>query len=183
MRDNMVPMRWRRKHESASRFSIRWLLVAFAAVLLGPVLAIAAVAFSYLATSPLIANGDYEAFQRQASEFIRTWAPKGSDGYAVILRDLDGQQLINTRLPWGTPLPEVERDIDKLVITTKRPQVQDLFFSTSANHFMIAVRVPVLKDGEVTHVLSLALEPARIAELLRDQPLPAGWNRSVFDRG
>ena len=44
------------------------------------------------------------------------------------------------------------------------------------------MRVLVLKDGEVTHVLSLALEPTRIAELLRDQPLPAGWNRSVFDR-
>src|SRR5919205_1070685 len=199
---------------------VRWLLIAFAVVLLGPILALAAVALSQfassersryieegrkaahdivadldrelgqaqvaaqaLATSRMVQNGNYEAFQEQASEFLRTLASGEADGYAVILRDLNGQQLVNTRLPWGTPLPEVERDIDKLVITTKRPQVQDLFFSTSANHFMIAVRVPVLKDGEVTHVLSLALEPARIAELLRDQPLPAGWNRSVFDRG
>jgi hypothetical protein len=47
----MVPMRWSRKHESANRLSVRWLLVAFAAVLLGPVLAIAAVALSYQANS------------------------------------------------------------------------------------------------------------------------------------
>ena len=214
-----IPTGSSRKRERARGLSVRLLLVAFAVVLLGPVLALAAVALSQyatsertryvnegreavrriaadldrelgrveaaaqaLVTSPLIASGNYEAFQRQASDFLRSWAPDEPDAYAVILRDLNGQQLVNTRLPWGTPLPKVERDIDKLVITTKRPQVQDLFFSASANHFMIAVRVPVLKDGEVTHVLSLALEPTRIAELLRDQPLPAGWNRSVFDR-
>src|SRR5919202_2403383 len=185
-------------------FPVRRLLIAFAIILLGPVLALAAVALSQyaasertryvedgrkaarqiaadvdhelgkvqaaaeaLATSPLIANGDYEAFQRQASKFLQTWAPDEPDAYAVILRDLNGQQLVNTRLPWGTPLPKVERDVDRLVITTKRPQVQDLFFSTSANRLMIAVRVPVLEDGGVTHVLSLALEPRRIAKLLQ----------------
>jgi hypothetical protein len=130
----------------------------------------------------LITNGDYEAFQRQASEFIRTWAPVGSDGYAVVLRDLDGQQLINTRLPWGTPLPKIARESDRFVVATKRPQVQDLFWSVSADRQLIAVRVPVFKDGETTHVLSLALEPRQIAELLRTQPLPATWNRTVFDK-
>src|ERR671933_226900 len=135
-----------------------------------------------LATSRLIQSGNYEGFQEQASEFLRAWTPDEPNAYSVILRDLNGQQLVNTRLPWGTPLPKVERDADRLVITTKRPQVQDLFFSTSANRLVIAVRVPVLKDGEITHVLSLALEPTRIAELLRDQQLSAEWSRAVFDR-
>src|SRR5919199_2848424 len=98
-----------------------------------------------LATSRLIQAGNYEGFQEQASEFLRTWAPDEPNAYSVILRDLNGQQLVNTRLPWGTPLPKIERDADRLVITTKRPQVQDLFFSTSANRLVIAVRVPVLK--------------------------------------
>src|SRR5919206_1915992 len=89
----------------------------------------AQVAAQALATSRMVQNGNYEAFQEQASEFLRTLASGEPDGYAVILRDLNGQQLVNTRLPWGTSLPEVERDIDKLVITTKRPQVQDLFLS------------------------------------------------------
>src|SRR5919202_2476148 len=198
---------------------VRWFLIAFAVVLLGPVLALAAVTLSQyaasertryvedgrkaarqiaadvdhelgkvqaaaeaLATSPLIANGDYEAFQRQASKFLQTWAPDEPNAYAVILRDLNGQQLVNTRLPWGTPLPKVERDVDRLVITTKRPQVQDLFFSTSANRLMIAVRVPVLEDGGVTRVLSLALEPRRIAKLLQAQELSAEWNRGIVER-
>src|ERR687884_550656 len=215
----MIPTRSSGKRESAKGLSVRLLLVAFAVVLLGPVLALAAVALSQyatserarymnegreaarriaadldrelgrveaaaqaLATSPLIASGDYEAFQRQASDFLRSWAPDEPDVYAVILRDLNGHQLVNTRLPWGTPLPKVERDMDRLVITTKRPQVQDLFFSTSANRLMIAVRVPVLEDGGVTHVLSLALEPRRIAELLQAQELSAEWNRGIVDR-
>src|SRR5918911_2522738 len=215
----MIPTRSSGKRERAKGLSVRVLLVAFAVVLLGPVLALAAVALSQyatsertryvnegreaarriaadldrelgrveaaaqaLATSSLIASGNYEAFQRQASDFLRSWAPDEPDAYAVILRDLNGHQLVNTRLPWGTPLPEVERDIDKLVITTKRPQVQDLFFSISANRPILAVRVPVFKDGEVVYVLSLALEPKRIAKLLQDQKLPDTWNCTVFDR-
>src|SRR5919206_1905672 len=135
---------------------VRWLLVTFAAVLLGPVLVLAAVALSgfatsertryvnegreaarqiaadldrelsrvqaaaqALATSRLIQNGNYEGFQEQASEFLRTWAPDEPKTYSVILRTLNGQQLVNTRLPWGTPLPQVERDTDRLVVTTK----------------------------------------------------------------
>jgi hypothetical protein len=93
-----------------------------------------------LATSPFIPSGDYEAFQRQASEFLRTWAPDEPDTYAIILRDLNGQQLANTRLPWGTPLPQVEREVDRLVISTKRPQVQDLFSSTAGGRSVIAVQ-------------------------------------------
>src|SRR5918912_1052713 len=135
-----------------------------------------------LATSRLIQNGSYEAFQEQASDFLRSWVPDAPNSYAVVLRGLDDQQLVNTRLPRGTPLPKIARDADRLVITTKRPQVQDLFPSTSANRPTVAVRVPVFKDGEVTHVLSLALEPRRIAELLQAQKLSADWNRSVVDR-
>src|SRR5918911_1468461 len=135
-----------------------------------------------LATSRLIQSGNYEGFQEQASDFLRTWAPDEPNAYSVILRDLNGQQLANTRLPWGTPLPRVERDTDRLVITTKRPQVQDLFSTVSTGHSVIGIRVPVLKDGQVTHVLSLALEPRRIAKLLQDQELPNTWNRTVFDR-
>src|SRR5919199_2037043 len=197
---------------------VRWLLVTFAAVLLGPVLVLAAVALSgfatsertryvnegreaarqiaadvdrelsrmqtaaqALATSPFIPSGDYEAFQRQASEFLRTWAPDDPTSYAVILRDLTGQQLANTGQVWGTPLIRVERDVDRVVVTTKRPQVQDLFFSASAGRPAVTVRAPVLKDGEVTHVISIRLEPKRIAELLRTQSLPAMWNSAVID--
>src|SRR5919199_6050873 len=49
-----------------------------------------------LATSPFIATGDYEAFRRQASEFLQTWARGEPNSYAVVLRGLDDQQLVNT---------------------------------------------------------------------------------------
>ena len=136
-----------------------------------------------LATSPLIAGGDFEAFQRQALEALRAWAPEEPDVYAIVLRDLTGQQLVNTRVPWGTPLPRVPgRDIDRLVVETKRPQVQDVFASVSVSRPIVSVRVPVLREGEVTHVLSMALEPKRIAEVLRTQGIPSGWTSAVIDR-
>ena len=135
-----------------------------------------------LATSPFIANGDFEAFQRQALEALRALAPEEPDLYAIVLRDLTGQQLVNTRVPWGTPLRRVGRDIDRLVIETKRPQVQDVFISASVSRPIVSVRVPVLRSGEVTHVLSMALEPKRIAEVLHKQGVPPGWTSAVVDR-
>src|SRR5919202_1780620 len=132
-----------------------------------------------LASSPFIARGDFEAFQRQALETLRAWAPEEPDAYAVVLRDLTGQQLVNTRVPWGTPLPRVTgRDIDRLVIETRRPQVQDVFASVSVSRPIVSVRVPVLRNGEVTHVLSMALEPKRIAEVDRNDRIVARSQQS-----
>ena len=71
-------------------------------------------------------------------------------------------------MPKGANLP-----IDQQVIATKRPVIQDLFTGATAGRPIISIRAPVLKDETVTHVLSMAVEPRRIAEILLTQNLPA----------
>ncbi len=136
-----------------------------------------------LAASSSLLEGNFEAFQRQAEMTLRSWSQQKTDTYAVVVRDTTGQQVANTRLPWGTPLPKgANLPVDQQVIATKRPVIQDLFTGATAGRPIISIRVPVLKDDAVTHVLSMAVEPGRIAEILLAQNLPASWVATVIDR-
>jgi PAS domain S-box-containing protein len=136
-----------------------------------------------LATSSSLLDGNFEAFQRQAQMTLQSWSPQKPDDYAIVVRDATGQQMVNTRLPWGSPLPKgANLPVDQQVIATKRPVVQDLFTGATAGRPIISVRVPVLNDDTVTHVLSMAVEPRRIAEILLAQNLPASWVATAIDR-
>ena len=55
-----------------------------------------------LATSSSLLEGNFEAFQRQAEMTLQSWSPQRPDDYAVVVRDVTGQQVANTRLPWGS---------------------------------------------------------------------------------
>jgi PAS domain S-box-containing protein len=136
-----------------------------------------------LATSSSLLDGNFEGFQRQAEMTLQSWSQQRGDNYAVVVRDTAGQQVANTRLPWASPLPKgANLPIDQQVIATRQPVIQDLFTGAAAGRPIISIRVPVLKDGIVTHVLSMAVEPRRIAEILLAQNLPASWVATVIDR-
>jgi PAS domain S-box-containing protein len=136
-----------------------------------------------LATSASLLEGNYEAFNRQAVATLRIWSPETTGDTAIVVRDVSGQQVANTRLPWGTPLPKgANLQVDQDVITSKRPVIQDLFTGATANRPIISVRVPVLQDDRVTHILSMALEPKRFAAVLQAQNIPASWFATIIDR-
>lgn len=135
-----------------------------------------------LATSSTLLEGNFEAFQRQAQMTLQSWSREKPNDYAIVVRDTRGQQVANTRLPWGSPLPRgANLPIDQQVIATKRPVVQDLFTGATAGRSIISVRVPVLKDDTVTHVLSMAVEPRRIADVLQAEGLPGQWVATIID--
>ena len=105
------------------------------------------------------------------------------ESYDIVVRDLTGQQVVNTRVPWGKPLPKgMLAEIDQQVIETKKPYASDLFSGSTASQPVLNVRIPVLADEAVTHVLSIAFEPAYLIELLRKHNLPLGWTATVLDR-
>jgi PAS domain S-box-containing protein len=136
-----------------------------------------------LSTSASLLDGNYEAFQRQALATLQSWSPARPDDFAIVVRDVTGQQVANTRVPWGTRLPKgANLQIDQDVIETKRPYIQDLFTGASAGRPIVSIRVPVLKGGEVTHILSMALEPRRFTDVLLAQALPSTWLATLIDR-
>ncbi|WP_439541260.1 sensor histidine kinase [Hyphomicrobium sp.] len=127
-----------------------------------------------LATTPALTEGDFATVYRQAQ------AALGSRGLYAFLRDLDGQQLFNTRVPFGAPLPKTQ-GFDVEVAHMTRPHISDVVIGAVANRPVMAASVPVLSNGKMRYVLSLSLEPALMKDLLDRQQLPAEWRATVAD--
>ncbi len=135
-------------------------------------------ALQSLSTSRLLKRGELATFYREASE------ARAFSGTNVLVRDLTGRQLLNTRMPFGTPLPVLETDTDRIARETRRPQVSDLFRSEVAQDHAFIVNTPVFdEEGRMlTGYIAMSLSPARVRDILAQSGLPAGWSVGVLDR-
>src|SRR5262249_40494972 len=66
------------------------------------------------------------------------------------------------------------------VVRTHAPTVGDLASSPNGQ-LLFAVRVPVMRRGELHHVLSAIVTPQAILHVLNRQRVPEDWVISVFD--
>jgi len=132
-----------------------------------------------LASSPSLARGDLEEFYRHAKVLAPT--PDTS----IILTEPDGHQLLNTRVPLGSPLPaQRASNIAELMETrgADRTLVSDLFKSPLGGQHDFVVQVPVRIDGRIRHFLSMGVTAASLQQLMAEQRLPAEWVASIIDR-
>jgi hypothetical protein len=91
-------------------------------------------------------TGDLRVFHGQAR------AVQERTGIDVVLRDPSGQQVANTRRPWGEPLPKVNLDIDAEALRTGRPVVSNLNAGVVAQgEPLFAITRPVAQDGEAAY--------------------------------
>src|SRR6266851_4887499 len=70
-----------------------------------------------LSTAQLLSERNFEGFYNQALRI------RGFTGVNILLRDRAGQQLINTRVSWGTPLPRDDVEGDAEVVASKKPYI------------------------------------------------------------
>ena len=130
-----------------------------------------------LSTSPALRRGELEAFYRQAGatmEFRKL---------NVFLKSVDGRQLINTRVPWGAPLPAfppTEHDLE--IINTAKPAVSDLVIGAVTKRWALGLGVPVMDGGKVRYILSMSIEPEHFRRIVADTPRAPGWIVAVTDR-
>jgi PAS domain S-box-containing protein len=131
-----------------------------------------------LATSPTLLYEDFANFHVQAKEALR------SRPWNVLLIGANRQQLVNTRVPWGTPLPISATDPDLLRIAreTQQPYVTNLLQGVVAKRMVFSVSVPVRKGEDIPYALVMSLEPDRLVEILAGESLPPGWIAAVSDR-
>ncbi|MGZ8337893.1 MAG: cache domain-containing protein [Allosphingosinicella sp.] len=126
-----------------------------------------------LSTAPSLQAEDYAAFHRQAGELA------DAEGLDFVLRDPDGQLLIDTHVSWGEPLPRNALDIDRQVVETRRAAVSNLFICATSRQPCFAVVAPVLRDGQVVALLSAVTPSERAVQILRDG-LPAALCAGSF---
>jgi signal transduction histidine kinase/CheY-like chemotaxis protein len=130
-----------------------------------------------LALSPTLRRGDLKSFY----EYAQATAP--TNDRTIILTDLEQQQIINTRVPFGEPLPKSKSFVE--LRATARPDetvLSDLFFAPIGKRFSFSLQVPVLRDGKIVGYLALGSFAESLQKELEDQRLPKGWNVAIIDR-
>jgi signal transduction histidine kinase/CheY-like chemotaxis protein len=130
-----------------------------------------------LAASPSLTERDLARFYAFAGEIASTHE------MTVVLTDLQGTQLLNTRRPFGdAQLPRsVFRDVVQAAVR-RETLVSDLYFAPLGRQYSYAVQVPVVRDGEVIYYLAMGNYADRLQQLLVKQRLPQGWIGSILDR-
>lgn len=115
----------------------------------------------------------YEIAQKAVKE-KQTWS-------AVILTDAEGQVIFKTVLPFGEARGRV---IDpkslQQVIQSNAPAVGPIAMGQMSG-YAFPMRVPVIVDGRLSYILTAAIKPDRILEIVRRQNVPDSWTISVFD--
>lgn len=129
------------------------------------------------ATSDAVRAGDLTAIHERASDLAR------AHGGWIVLSDPKGQQQVNTLMAPGKPLPSnASPEMLEQVHLTGEPVLSDLVFGRAAGRWIVAVLVPIVRDGEIVSTLHMALLPERLNRLLSSNEMPPGWTAAIVDR-
>lgn len=130
-----------------------------------------------LSSADALRRGDYAAFHSQAGRALE------GTGSNLLLIDRNGNQLLNTRRPYGQPLgPASDTDSVKAAFEAQGPLVSDIFFGRTAGAWVFNVYQRVrLRSGEDV-LLTLTQEAQNMAGAVTRDGLPQGWNAALIDK-
>jgi PAS domain S-box-containing protein len=123
-----------------------------------------------------LAEPDLATFRREAD---RAAARLGTAISLIETASL--QQVVNTSLSPGAAVSPAHSDF-QTVIRSRQPVVMNLATGPISGRMVASVAVPVLRSGEVTHVLVARLEPARLGAVLAAQTRGSGAFATLADR-
>lgn len=130
-----------------------------------------------LATSPYLMDGDLAGFYQQAH-----FADKVDATWTALL-DEDGRQLMNTSVPFGTPLPEADAASRVgQVLKVGTPQISNLIRGNGSQALLVVVDVPVRTPSGKRYVISQGFNVDHFNRVLRSVNAPRGWLAGVYDR-
>lgn len=131
-----------------------------------------------LTASPDLADGNLERFYQH----IKLLSNNGQS--TLILSSPEGQQLLNTRLPFGSPPRTINPQLLELrrMADPYRTIVSDLFLSPLGKRYDFAVQVPVVINDTVRYYMSRGVAAIELQRFLNNQGFPASWVASVTDR-
>nr|WP_246338179.1 ATP-binding protein [Azospirillum oleiclasticum] len=137
-------------------------------------------ALSTLAAGEALDGGDYAGFHRQARRVLAT---VGAGWAALILSDADGA-LVDTQVPFGTPLPSImDPATIRTVLDRRRPVVEAVLERGGVwPQPMIAIHVPVVRDGVARHALSALFPASVLRRTLGEHLAVPGGRISLYDR-
>lgn len=112
---------------------------------------------------------------KHVTENIENW-----DSVSVI--DLEGKQLFNTSVPFGSPLKsQKDEEFFKQVIKSKQPVISNFRSDELPDSKVITVAIPVLKYGDINRILTASVSLKSLSLLLKQQGIPSEWNATLID--
>ena len=131
-----------------------------------------------LSRSDRLRSGQFAAFHAEASKSL----PVAPEIRSIGLIAVDGRQILNTRLPFGDPVPPSNGpDVVARTISSGRPTISEPFIGATSNEMSIAVGVPVSVNGRVAYVLKGNLRLSVLSDLIRQHKLPTDWVGALVD--
>ena len=133
-------------------------------------------AVATLATSELLYAGNLAEFDKRARAVTIN-----ERAATFVLEDASGQKLVNTALPFGSPLPSGASPEIIRAIKMGRATITDFFEGPVLHKKIIAVVVPVMRSGQIIYALSTPIPLDQLRDLLVGQQLPENWIAAVVD--
>ncbi|MBL1178055.1 hybrid sensor histidine kinase/response regulator [Pantanalinema sp. GBBB05] len=133
-----------------------------------------------LASSRHLNQDDLQTFYTEAQRVVQTQ----TTWISVTLITPQGQPLMNTRFPFGKPLPPViEQESLQQVVKTHRPVAGNLTQSKLEPDLVtIPVRIPVIRNDTPEYILTAIITQKALAQVVNEQNTVDGeWTRTVVD--
>jgi signal transduction histidine kinase len=133
-----------------------------------------------VSASRALAARDYRRFHEELVAVLAT-----QPGWAnVVLHAADGRHLVSAAVPWGTPLPDQALQPESILtaIRTLKPVAGNVVLARQGlQRPSLPIRLPVLKNGKVQHVLTAVIVPEAFDSVFQAQRLPSGWASGLVD--
>lgn len=130
-----------------------------------------------LATSPELEEEDLRPFHNRTQGALRS----GST-YVIVVR-ADGQQLLNTRVSFGTPLGRIsERTSLDAALKSGQIALSNVFFGSTSGQWVFNVILP-LGSGQKSGAAALIMtqDANNLTSLITTEGLPRGWSAGLID--
>jgi PAS domain S-box-containing protein len=131
-----------------------------------------------LARSPALldeALGAFDAEARRAFDSPDAW---------ILVSDLEGQQLVNTRQPLGHPLlvrNPIGFAAQKRAFDTGSTIVTPIRVGMSSHRWITTIEVPIFKNGQPFRALSVSVDAQSFIRLLNAQQMPENYLAGITD--
>jgi signal transduction histidine kinase len=132
-----------------------------------------------VAASATLDKSDLDAFYREATRINETrelWQ-------TIQLVDPEGNQVLDVTRPLGDGMrATADRENFEQILRTRKPAIGGIGpRGPVSGKRVVALRAPVERDGQLKFVLTVALVPDAISQILKSAGAPAGWVGFVVD--
>jgi signal transduction histidine kinase/CheY-like chemotaxis protein len=130
-----------------------------------------------LAGSSALSDADMRRFDAEARA-----VNAGPGAWIILYEPATGQQLINTRHPFGEPLP-IRPDQEQLayLLSSGRPNVSGMRWGSQLQNNFVMVEVPVTARSGKRYVIGQAYSPEFFTRSFAGSAIPPSWRVQLLD--